>query len=1059
MNALLAQRHRPSLGLGGALGGAVRQLLRCGVLHHSAVGYLWREVRPPVPAEEEGVMLDLLSKFDLLLPGPEPGTSFVPLLLPPALSSYLRGVRRRRWPLLTVPQGKVQSGARFLFAPRLPAGLVERLLARCIRRMDVGPEPSRTVLCWAGGMLARDERGGWSLLVRCGVRPALFTEGTVPYVDVLIRCKDRANAEDAGAGLREARRLAAPFVNAMQALLEERYHGVAAEVVLLCPRCTGGHAAKQARHAKRSASARKARRAKAKARARRTRARKARERAAREEEEDDDLRLDDQGDDGGGGGGDDDGDDSDDDDGEDEEEDVTTADETAEEDSSEFSVGEFSAMEVPRAPQECLICDELVMPYELVPPRPRPRSRSGSFADPLPSSAPTPGAAAAVANPSNGTSSRHGAVTAAMDVPLPPAAPVFIPPTPPPPPLPPPPPPADSDDDGGIGLRFAPGVEVVGVRFHPAADPSPSKVRRTDAFLSFHAGPDGDGRDNLRRVRAVNDALQRQGFSTWLGDGGVGASGGSGGASDSDVVATTTSDAAAAASASALDGAGVVVIFLSRAYLDACTTGGSSGGVGGVGGECEEGAGCRHDFEYAYLRKTLRRLVVVTMDSGCRDAAAVGGGGGWGGAVGDALGDAGGARAVLDLSADFGADGANMQHMVGALAASIRGTGGGDGGGGGSNDDGSSGADGSADGGAAAAAVANAAAAVATAALPPFLPLATPGTSGAAPLHAAGYCGGSEPDYIRGWPVIPGSVAYAKRCVVQIGIYDRDTRRLVDLGSGSLLEGGRVLTVGHLLARPDDRIPGGGTRLDSARRVALVAVFDGEAAPTRWAYRAALLTPAALVRKQMRPKGGELLDLAVLQLVGAVRCEPPCCCGFGASFDIVSETDAPPAEADAAAAAAVATAAATAAGAAAGVTAAAKAGCGGGGGQGDQGPPSCIVPQRLSAALLLPPYALPCDITYELRTGEDSVTFLGYAAAVGSHIFVSSSTVVTQEWGYCQTTAYIECGSSGGPVINKRGAIIGVISCGGVTRGMGRAQELSKARLLRGYLSREHFGE
>ena len=90
MNALLAQRHRPSLGLSGALGGAVRQLLRCGVLQHSAVGYLWRAVTPPVPARDEGVMLDLLTKFDLLLPGPEPGTSFVPLLLPPCCAAAPR---------------------------------------------------------------------------------------------------------------------------------------------------------------------------------------------------------------------------------------------------------------------------------------------------------------------------------------------------------------------------------------------------------------------------------------------------------------------------------------------------------------------------------------------------------------------------------------------------------------------------------------------------------------------------------------------------------------------------------------------------------------------------------------------------------------------------------------------------------------------------------------------------------------------------------------------------------------------------------------------------------
>ena len=74
------------------------------------------------------------------------------------------------------------------------------------------------------------------------------------------------------------------------------------------------------------------------------------------------------------------------------------------------------------------------------------------------------------------------------------------------------------------------------------------------------------------------------------------------------------------------------------------------------------------------------------------------------------------------------------------------------------------------------------------------------------------------------------------------------------------------------------------------------------------------------------------------------------------------------------------------------------------------------------------------DSRFQLRVGETKVTVLGFAAAAGRCIFVSPENVVNLADGFLQTRAFIDTGSSGGPVINTAGDIVGVVSRGGGIR-------------------------
>jgi hypothetical protein len=149
VNGLVEQKHKKTFDGGPALS----RLIKTGVLEHALVGPLWREgahpVTPAVAPADECMLLELLTQSDLLmLEGPEPQTSFVPLMLPQTLVELPPAAQRlvaMKWPVVPAA-GTVQAGGRFLLTGGMPPGLVERLLARCAALAGcrvAGEEPER----------------------------------------------------------------------------------------------------------------------------------------------------------------------------------------------------------------------------------------------------------------------------------------------------------------------------------------------------------------------------------------------------------------------------------------------------------------------------------------------------------------------------------------------------------------------------------------------------------------------------------------------------------------------------------------------------------------------------------------------------------------------------------------------------------------------------------------------------------------------------------------------------------------------------------------------------
>jgi hypothetical protein len=217
-------------------------------------------------------------------------------------------------------------------------------------------------------------------------------------------------------------------------------------------------------------------------------------------------------------------------------------------------------------------------------------------------------------------------------------------------------------------------------------------------------------------------------------------------------------------------------------------------------------------------------------------------------------------------------------------------------------------------------------------------------------------------------------VAHAKRCTVQLGVYDRGTKTLQNLGSGAMLAGGRVLTCAHNVMDPGTEQP-----LVTENCVVLIGAYAGDAEPARWAYAAEVLTPLAVLREK---HAGQLLDLALLQITSAVTCDPPHCLGKAA----VMSSPTPQIE---------------------------------------------VTSEPVGGAFFDGMPRLRCAPDFELRAGETRVTVIGYAAAAGSCIFASPENVVNLADGFLQTRAFIDTGSSGGPVINADGDIVSVVSQGG----------------------------
>ena len=228
---------------------------------------------------------------------------------------------------------------------------------------------------------------------------------------------------------------------------------------------------------------------------------------------------------------------------------------------------------------------------------------------------------------------------------------------------------------------------------------------------------------------------------------------------------------------------------------------------------------------------------------------------------------------------------------------------------------------------------------------------------------------------------------------MQLGVYNRGTQTMQNLGSGAILAGGRVLTCAHNVMDPFSE-----QMLVAENCVVLVAAFTATDEPARWAYVAEVLTPLAVLREKHEE---QLLDLALLQITSAVTCDPPQCPGKDAvmvrpqpTFEVVTETDATSFD---------------------------------------------DVP------------CLRCDPADALHADglAPKVTIIGYPALSGELIYASERDVVSLSGGFLQTQAFVDTGSSGGPVINANGDIVAVVSKGGglpfVLQG-GEVVELAKTR-------------
>ena len=91
--------------------------------------------------------------------------------------------------------------------------------------------------------------------------------------------------------------------------------------------------------------------------------------------------------------------------------------------------------------------------------------------------------------------------------------------------------------------------------------------------------------------------------------------------------------------------------------------------------------------------------------------------------------------------------------------------------------------------------------------------------------------------------------------------------------------------------------------------------------------------------------------------------------------------------------------------------------------------------------------------TCTLQVGIDPVAVIGYAARASTKAYASRGHITNVSDGFAHTDAFIDTGSSGGPVINEAGDIVAVVSHGGgVQQG---SRELSKTRLVK-FLCGDH---
>ena len=146
-----------------------------------------------------------------------------------------------------------------------------------------------------------------------------------------------------------------------------------------------------------------------------------------------------------------------------------------------------------------------------------------------------------------------------------------------------------------------------------------------------------------------------------------------------------------------------------------------------------------------------------------------------------------------------------------------------------------------------------------------------------------------------------------KRASVRIGIYKTATKKLISLGSGTLIDAGpgapvgQVLSAAHLFVKaynpalPPYVDPNIDWNSTTAPFLILVGMYQADDQPSRWEYWAELITPLNVLQAtNPLPWIKTLVDLAVLRIRGEIEMSPAVFTGPGLSetFEVVNRSNA-----------------------------------------------------------------------------------------------------------------------------------------------------------------------
>ena len=258
--------------------------------------------------------------------------------------------------------------------------------------------------------------------------------------------------------------------------------------------------------------------------------------------------------------------------------------------------------------------------------------------------------------------------------------------------------------------------------------------------------------------------------------------------------------------------------------------------------------------------------------------------------------------------------------------------------------------------------------------------------------------GGVHPDLVEG----------VKRASVRIGLLDRAKCRLLELGSGTIIDAGvgaprnQVLTVAHLFVDPVENTKAGAPNphylepiwtkdghpaaIDwtsgAAPLILAIGMWEADDQPSRWMWWAELVTPlATLQEKSQSPHAPHsmthMLDLAVIRICGRLELTPDVFQGFGMNYSVVAKYPA--------------------------------------------------MASLAEASSPLPP-GLELGYPEALQVSADMITVFGWFSPLGEVTLFApqAATLAAKSHGLLQASVVLHSGGSGGAAVDNLGRVVAV---------------------------------